>query len=171
MICTKFDWNWPAGSGEDFFNINTCKYGFRYCGHSRPPGPWFEQTWTYILSESYHFNKSWSLLAPLSKDNLYIVWLKLACWFWRCLKNVSVFLLIRYHLPLERGVALHMKNSESPLPKDDLCQLWLKFAQQFWRSRKCKSLTDRRQTDRRTTDNWRSEKLTWALRWVKKFKK
>jgi hypothetical protein len=39
MICTKFDWNWPAGSGGFFFNIiNTCKYGFPYCGPSRPPG-------------------------------------------------------------------------------------------------------------------------------------
>jgi hypothetical protein len=33
-------WNWPAGFGcEDFFfNINTCKYGFPYCGPSRLQG-------------------------------------------------------------------------------------------------------------------------------------
>jgi hypothetical protein len=38
-VCTKFDCNWSAGSGEKdfFFNINISEYGFRYCGHSRPP--------------------------------------------------------------------------------------------------------------------------------------
>jgi hypothetical protein len=37
-------------------NINTCKYGFPFCGPSR--GPWFEQTWIqiYIMSESFHVN-------------------------------------------------------------------------------------------------------------------
>jgi hypothetical protein len=47
----------------------------------------------------------------------------LACWFWRrrFLKMFSVFLLFRYYLPLEKGVALHMNNSKSPSPKDDLC--------------------------------------------------
>jgi hypothetical protein len=49
-------------------------------------------------------------------------------------------------------------NSESPLSKYDLCQLWWKLALQFWRSQKHKSLTDRQ-----TTDNGQSEKLTWAL--------
>jgi hypothetical protein len=60
-----------------------------------------------------------------------------------------------------------MNNSESPSPKDDLCQLWLQLAWRFWRSRKCKSLTDWRQTDRQMkrqmTDNGWSEKLTWAF--------
>jgi hypothetical protein len=46
-----------------------------------------------------------------------------------------------------------MNKSESPLPKDDLCQLWLQLAQRFCRrSRKCKSLTDRRQTDKRRSE-------------------
>jgi hypothetical protein len=59
-------------------------------------------------------------------------------------------------------------NSEFPLPKDDFCQVWLKLAQRFWRwSWKCKNLTDRRQTDRQTTDNRRSEKVTFQLSWAK----
>jgi hypothetical protein len=45
-----------------------------------------------------------------------------------------------------------------------LCQIWLQLALQFWRrSWKCKSLTDRRQTDRRTTYNGGSEKVTWTF--------
>jgi hypothetical protein len=56
LICIKFDWNWPAGSGEAFFNISTCEYGFSYCGPSRPRGPWCEQFWIYIISENFHVN-------------------------------------------------------------------------------------------------------------------
>jgi hypothetical protein len=39
MICTKFNWNWPSGSEKNLFQ---CKYGFPYCGPSRPRGSWFE---------------------------------------------------------------------------------------------------------------------------------
>jgi hypothetical protein len=44
---------------------------------------------------------------PSPKDNLYQVWLILACWFWRrffkFLKLFSVFLLFCYYLPMENG--------------------------------------------------------------------
>jgi hypothetical protein len=58
-------------------------------------------------------------------------------WFWRKnqKKKISVFLLFRYYLPLEKGYLLHLKKLKSPLPKDDLCQIWLKLAQWFWRRR------------------------------------
>jgi hypothetical protein len=103
---------------------------------------------------------------PSPKDNLYQVWLKLACWFWRkrFLKIFNVFLLFRYYLSLERGYPLPFNKLESPSSKDDLCQVWLKLVQWFWRrSRKCESLQTYRQTDRRMPDNRRSEKLTWAF--------
>jgi hypothetical protein len=72
-----------------------------------------------------------NLESPLPNDDLYQVWLKLACWFWRrrFLKIFSVFLLFCYYLPLEKGNPLHLNNLESPPPKDDLCQVWLKLAQ------------------------------------------
>jgi hypothetical protein len=71
---------------------------------------------------------------PSSKDNLYQVWLNLACWFWRrFLKIVSAFSLFCYYLPLERGYPLSSNKLKSPLPKDDLCQVWLKLAKWFWR--------------------------------------
>jgi hypothetical protein len=41
-------------------------------------------------------------------------------------KFFSVFLLLRYCLPLGKGVPFHLNNLESPLPKDDLCEVWLK---------------------------------------------
>jgi hypothetical protein len=88
----------------------------------------------------------YNFIFPLPKNDLYQVWFKLACWFWRrrFLKIFSEFLLFRYYLPLGKGVVLHLYNSEFPLPKEDLFQVRLKLAQQFWRrSWKCKSLTDR----------------------------
>jgi hypothetical protein len=72
------------------------------------------------------------------------------------LKKIGVFLLFCYYLPLKKGYPLCLNKLESSLPKDDLWRVWLKLAQWFWRSRKCKSL----QTDRRTLDKGRSEKLT-----------
>jgi hypothetical protein len=90
----------------------------------------------------------------------------LACWLWRrrFLKIFSAFLLFRYYLPFEKGDPLHLNKLESPFPKDDLCQVWLKLAQWFWRRRvenvKVYRQTDGKtddKTDRRTTDNGRSE--------------
>ena len=111
IICNKFDWFWPAGS-EDFFKKNLL---FPY----------------YLPLENGYplpLNKPES---PLPKDNLYQVWLNLACWFWkrRFLKIISVFLLFRFYLPLEKGHLLPLNKRESPLPKDDLCQVWLKLVQ------------------------------------------
>ena len=79
----------------------------------------------------------YKLESPSSKDALCQVWLKLAQSFWkRGLFNfVNVFLLSRNHLPLEKGLALHLNKLESPSPKDALCQVWLKLAQRFWRRR------------------------------------
>jgi hypothetical protein len=56
---------------------------------------------------------------PSSKDNLYQVWLILACWFWRrsILKYISVFLLFYYYLPLEKGYPLCLNKLESPSPR------------------------------------------------------
>jgi hypothetical protein len=57
-----------------------------------------------------------NLKFPLSKDDLYQLWLKLACWFWRrgFLNIFMVFLLFGYYLPLEKGNPLHLNNLESP---------------------------------------------------------
>jgi hypothetical protein len=51
--------NWHFGSGGE----DLCKYGFPYCGSSwhppPPPGPWCEQFWIYITSQSFHVNMTW----------------------------------------------------------------------------------------------------------------
>ena len=100
-----------------------------------------------------------------SKSVLCQLWLKLVYCFWRRFSNfINVILL--FYLPLEqkcdpfppwnKSVTLYLKKRESHLNKDALCQVSLKLAQWFWRrSRKCEKYTDRQ-----TTDNRRSEKLT-----------
>ena len=68
IIYDKFDWNWPAGSGEDFFfNIHKCKYGFPYCGPSRPLGT---MMWTILnlhYIRSSHVNMTYSGSVVLKK--------------------------------------------------------------------------------------------------------
>ena len=58
------------------------------------------------------------LESPSPRDTLCQVWLKLAHCFWRrALKNfANVFSLFRYHLLLEKDVALHLNKLESPSP-------------------------------------------------------
>jgi hypothetical protein len=196
MIYAKFDWNWPAGSGEEdflkFFSVFLlfCYYlplekgNPLHFNNLESPSPkddlcqvwlklahWFwRRRFLYDPTPFFHFCDYLpfeedlalylnNLESPLPKDDLYQVWLKLACWFWRrrFLKIFSVFLLFCYYLPLEKDNPLHFNNLESPPPKDDLCQVWLKLAQWFWRrSRKCKSLQTDGRTDRRTTGDQNS---------------
>jgi hypothetical protein len=117
-----------------------------------------------------------NLEAPLPKDDMYQVWLKLACWFWRrrFLKIFSVFLLFAIISPWRKAIPFIL-TIYNPLPKDDLCQVWLKLAQWFWRrSRKCKSLQTDERTDGQTDDGQRVIRiahLSFQLRWAKNFTK
>ena len=81
-----------------------------------------------------HLNK---LESSSPKNALCQVSLNLALWLLRrkFLKFVNIFLLFRYYLPLEKGVALHLNKLESPSPKDALCQVWMKLTQWFLRGR------------------------------------
>ena len=69
------------------------------------------------------------LKSPSPKDALSQVWMKLAQWFLRrrFLNFVKISLLFCYHVPLEKGMALHLYKFESPsrAPKDALCQVCL----------------------------------------------
>ena len=119
MICAKFGWNWPSGSGkEDFLNLSMY---FRYF---------------VIIS-------IWKKAAPFIWTNFNplhprMLWAKFG-WNWPSgfgedfFNFVNVFSLFRNYLPLEKGGALHLNKLESPSPKDALCQVWLKLTQWFWK--------------------------------------
>ena len=68
LLCAKFGWNWPSGSGDEDFKISSMY--FRYLCNYVP----FEK------GGALHLNK---LESPSPKDALCQVWLKLAQWFWR----------------------------------------------------------------------------------------
>ena len=145
MLCAKFGWNWPCDSCEHDFLVHQCISLF---------GFYLPLAMGVALDSKKH-----EFLSP--KDALCQIWLKLALWFLRrrIIKLVNVFLLFLYYLPLEKDVVLHFNKLESPSPKDALCQIWLKLALWFlsrrWKYEKF--------TDRLTTDNSWSEKLTWAF--------
>ena len=69
----------------------------------------------------------------LSKNNLYQVWLNLACWFCRRrFLKISVYFYYFVIISHWRRAIPFFWTSPLP-PKDDLCQVWLKLAQWFWR--------------------------------------
>jgi hypothetical protein len=83
-----------------------------------PWGPWCEQFWIYIISESFHVNIAYSGSVVLEK--------KIFKW------AHPIFEFFDF-LPFEEDPDLYLNNLEFPLPKDDLCQVWLKLASWFWR--------------------------------------
>jgi hypothetical protein len=110
-VCTKFDCNWPAGSGEDFsFNINISEYGFPNCGPSRPPG-------TII---SWNLNLHYIRKLPCKYD---LFWLSGSGDWRRFLNDPTPFLHFCDYLPFEEDLTLYLNNLEFPLPKDDFCQV------------------------------------------------
>jgi hypothetical protein len=72
---------------------------------SDTPGPWCEQFWIYIISESFHVNMIYSGSVVLEK--------KIFKW------PHPIFAFCDY-LPFEEDLALYLNNLEFPLPKDDI---------------------------------------------------
>jgi hypothetical protein len=93
---------------------------FPFVAQFDPRGPWCEQFWIYIISESFHVNMSYSDTVVLEK---------------KIFKLPHPIFQFCNHLPFEEDLALYLNNSESHLPKDDLHQVWLKLASWFWRGR------------------------------------
>jgi hypothetical protein len=70
MTCAKSGWNWHSGSGEEVENVKVYRQT-----DGRPA--------IRIAHLSFQLRWANNLEFPWPKDNLYQVWLKLACWFWR----------------------------------------------------------------------------------------
>jgi hypothetical protein len=86
--------------------------------------------WRDLSSRNAHLvHQNWYRISFTSpNDNLYHIWLILACRFWkRFFKIFCLFLLFYYYLPFERCYPLPLKTLESSHSKDDLCQVWLKL--------------------------------------------
>jgi hypothetical protein len=165
MICTKFDLNWPAGSGElPMYVIRGEWMGWSFGWNRKNWGIVSHQVWQDKRCDTI---KKWVgtnqlVLSPFLKERGHVS----PPLSKKIFKNFQCIFTLIYYLPLKKGVALHMNNSEFPSPKDDLCRILLQLAQRFWRSRKCKSLRDRRHM----SDGERvirKTHLSFQLRWVK----
>ena len=139
MLCAKFGWNWPSGSGEEDFQffVNECSL-FHYnlplekgvplhlnkldSLHPQLVCAKFGST-KFFLKFVYVFF-SISILYPLKigrrpsleriwKGALFQVLFKLAPWFWgkRFQILLKYFLLFRYHLPMEKEWPLNKRDS------------------------------------------------------------
>ena len=91
-----------------------------------PQGPWCEQFWIYIISESFPVNMTYSGSVVLKK--------KIFKW------PYPIFAFCD-DLPFEEDLSLSLNNVKFPLPKDDLCQVWLELACWFWRRRFLKTFS------------------------------
>ena len=110
-----------------------------------------------------HLNK---LVSPVPKDALCQAWLKLAQWF--CIRRFSNFVhefsLFRLYLPLDNGVSFILINLNPLYPKMLCVNFGWNWPSGSWEEdENVKSLLTNIRTDGRTTDNRRSEKLTWAF--------
>ena len=123
MLCAKFGWHWPSGSGEEDFLISSMY--FRYF---------------VIISP-------WERVGPFIWTNLNPLHQRMLCakfgWNWLSGSREEDFLIssmyFRYFLiisPWKRaGPPYILTNLNSLHPKDDLCQVWLKLDQWFLRRR------------------------------------
>ena len=119
--CTKIDWKWLSGSGEEDFLILSMY--FRYfiiISHWKRVVP-------FIWKKLNPFSQGCFLPSLVEIDS--VVLEKKIFKFCQCIFS------IKNYLPWEKGGALHLNKLESPSPKDALCQVWLKLAQWFWRKR------------------------------------
>jgi hypothetical protein len=119
MICTKFDWIWLAGSGEDCFKCKQMQIWFSLLWPSRPTGT---MIWTNL---NLHYIRKLSCKYEL-------FWL---CGSWAFCMTPTPFLHFCNYLPFEEDLALNLNNLEFPLSKHNLCQVWLKLACWFWTRR------------------------------------
>ena len=106
ITCTKSDWIWPAGSGEEDFSKFSVYFDFRY----------------YLPLEKGDPLPLNKLESPSPKDDLCQVWLKLAQWLWRgrFLNDPNRFLHFFDYLPFEEDLALYLNKLKFPSPKDNL---------------------------------------------------
>ena len=91
MLCAKFGWNWPSGSGEDFNFVNVLSLFCNYLPLEK--------------GGALHLNK---LEFPSPKDDLCQFRLIFRFWIWRFLKFVNIFSLFSYYFPWKRTWPIHL---------------------------------------------------------------
>jgi hypothetical protein len=112
IICTMFDWIWPAGfGGEDFQNFSVHFYSFTITSPWRGAIP-FPQGWLTFV-------RSLVILGLVVLEKIF--------------KWPHPLLHFCDDLPFEDDLALYLNKLQFPSPKDNLYQVWLNLACSFWR--------------------------------------
>ena len=119
MLWSKFNWNWPSGSWEDFWILLSY---FRY----------------FVITSSWQ--KAWPFIRTnLNPNHARMLFAKFG-WNWPSGSWEEDFIILSMYFrylviisPWKKGVALHLNKLESPPPKNALCQILLKFVPWFWR--------------------------------------
>ena len=153
MLCTKFWWILAQEFWRKRFFFNSVDVFSLFCN--------------YLHLEKcrvLHLNK---LQNPSQKDSLCPVWLKLAQWFLRrrYFNFVNVFSLLRYYLPLKRAGSFISTNLNSLYLRMfvsnlvDIGSVIMEKKMKMWKIYRQTKI----RRNRRTIDNRRSEKPTWAI--------
>jgi hypothetical protein len=119
IICIKFDWIWPAGSGEEDFFFIQCIFTLLLSPPLREGlSPSFEQTW--IPSPQGWFVPSLVKIGQVVLKK-----------FFKWPQSFSYFC---DYLPFEEDLALYLNKFEFLSAKDNLYQVWSNMA--CWISRR-----------------------------------
>ena len=121
MLCVKFGWKLPSGSGDDFLKFSMYFYYFPIVSPLWRLWPFIGTNLKPLLPRMLCSNFGWSWTSGSGEEDFF--------------KVFNVFVLFHNYLLFRKGVANHLNKLESPSQKDVLCQVWLKLNQWFWRGR------------------------------------
>ena len=142
MLCAKFRWNWPCGSGE-----KACQISLMYSRFFVIISVW-KIAWPFIWT---------NLKSPITKDALCQAWFLRR----RFLNFVNVFSnYFRIIFPWKMASPFICRGSHSLYPRMLCAKFGWNWLNGSWEN--VKSLQMDRRTKRRKTDNSWSKKLTWA---------
>ena len=151
ILCAKFGWNWPDGSGEEDFLISSMYFCyFVIISPWKRRGFSFEQSWIPFTQ------------ACFVRSLVEIRWVVLEK---KILKLRQCIFAISWLYPLRNEQIPSFEHNLIPFTTDALYQVWVKLTERFWRrSSKCEKLTDGQTDDRQRMI--RKAHLSFQLRWA-----
>ena len=156
MLCAKFGWNWPSGSGEEveFFLILSMYFCYFEINSPWKRGASFEQTWIPLAQGC--------IVPSLVKIGPEVLEKKI-------FKIRQFFFAISLLSPLWKGRELHLNNL-SPNTQEYFVPSLVKIGQWFWRRRyKCEKFTTTQTTTTTTTTTTTDNGKLWSEKHTSEF--
>ena len=150
ILCAKFGWNWPTGSGGDFYNWSMYFHCFAIISPWKRAGPFIWTNWIPFIHRC--FGPGFIEISP------------------QVVEIVNAFSLFCNNLPLEKSWGPLFEQIWIPFTqaKATLCRVWLKLTQWFWTRKKCEKFT---MTTTMDNGQWTNcdQKSSLESLWVKTF--